>query len=444
MMHAPSCGLVSPEQKAAALQEALESQTFSRAEQLRNFLRLVCEMESAGRASDINEYMIGVEGLGRSQSFEPSTDGIVRSRAHALRQKLFEYYTKENPTAAVRIELPKGSYVPRFVPKEAAEPVPPPHPVEPEIVVAPPAPARRPSLPSRLRDIAIGCVLAASVLLALDFALHREKGRPGISPVLAEAWGPLARPDANALIVLERADHYLVRALPPGARVNGVVNADVPPEIRTQQERVRPIEPGMDLRLLGVSAYRNGQVLGLAAVLGVLNQAGASTQVLPDRAVPMVNLRSRNALLFGDPNLVDPISRLMRQGVYSIEFEKSLGDFVVRERAGSSGAPKTFAPRTDQGTDEYPGVLTVLPGDDPDGNKRTVIFAGGNSIGSQAAAEYFTSPRSLQELKDRFRRQHLSGFPRAYQVVVMGRSAGPSMLSFTYLAHHVLDKSTQQ
>jgi hypothetical protein len=72
-------------------------------------------MESSGRGNEITEYLIGVEGPGRSTDFVPATDGIVRSRAHALRQKLFEYYTKENPDAAVRIDIPKGSYVPRYM-----------------------------------------------------------------------------------------------------------------------------------------------------------------------------------------------------------------------------------------------------------------------------------------------------------------------------------------
>lgn len=293
--------------------------------------------------------------------------------------------------------------------------------------------------------MAIGCLLSACVLVALDQMVHREPASAKISPILAEAWGPLAKPDANALVVLERPDHYIIRALPSGATLNGVLNSELPPEVRAHHERESPPQPGSELRMLGVSSYRNGQVLGLAAVLRVLDQVGAASQVLPDRSVPIVSLRDRNALLFGDPNLVNAISRFMHRGAYSVEYDKGLGDFVVRERNTGAAPPQTFAPRTIPGTqDEYPGVLTVLPSDDPEGAKRVVIFAGGNSIGSQAAAEFFTSPKSLQGLKERFKQQNLKGFPRAYQVVVMGRSAGPAMLSFTYLAHRVLDSTPQQ
>jgi hypothetical protein len=39
----------------------------------------------------------------------------VRRRAYALRQKLDEVYAKELTAARIRIDVPKGSYVPRFI-----------------------------------------------------------------------------------------------------------------------------------------------------------------------------------------------------------------------------------------------------------------------------------------------------------------------------------------
>jgi hypothetical protein len=44
----------------------------------------------------------------------------VRQRAYALRQKLDSVYANELTDAKVRIEVPKGSYVPRFVQVEAS------------------------------------------------------------------------------------------------------------------------------------------------------------------------------------------------------------------------------------------------------------------------------------------------------------------------------------
>lgn len=103
-------------EKRAALEEVLRSATFLRASQVRNFLKYICEMEFAGRGETLHEYLIGVEALGRPTAYSTEDDSSVRRRAYALRQKLDEVYAKELRDARIRIDVPKGSYVPRFTP----------------------------------------------------------------------------------------------------------------------------------------------------------------------------------------------------------------------------------------------------------------------------------------------------------------------------------------
>jgi hypothetical protein len=103
-------------EKRAALEEVLQSATFVRASQVRNFLRYICEMELAGRAAALHEYLIGVEALGRPTAYSTEDDSSVRRRAYALRQKLEQVYARELADAPIRIDVPKGSYVPRFTP----------------------------------------------------------------------------------------------------------------------------------------------------------------------------------------------------------------------------------------------------------------------------------------------------------------------------------------
>ncbi len=115
----PSASLGGPREEALRL--ALASQTLARSEQLRSFLRYVCEREIAGRGQEITECLIGREVLGRPADYNPLDDATVRNRAHALRRKLEELYASEAPGAPLRIELPKGSYRPRFVPVPAGD-----------------------------------------------------------------------------------------------------------------------------------------------------------------------------------------------------------------------------------------------------------------------------------------------------------------------------------
>ena len=108
--------VIQDSEKRAALEQVLTSATFVRATQVRNFLRYICEMELAGRAEALHEYLIGVEALGRPTAYSTEDDSSVRRRAYALRQKLDEVYAKELTEARIRIDVPKGSYVPRFTP----------------------------------------------------------------------------------------------------------------------------------------------------------------------------------------------------------------------------------------------------------------------------------------------------------------------------------------
>jgi serine/threonine-protein kinase len=81
---------------------------------LSRFLRFVVERSVEGRPSEIKEYVIGVEVFDRGTSFDPRLDTVVRVEARRLRSKLREYYETEGRPDAVRIDVPKGSYVPVF------------------------------------------------------------------------------------------------------------------------------------------------------------------------------------------------------------------------------------------------------------------------------------------------------------------------------------------
>src|SRR3954465_9288203 len=102
---------VSDDEKRAALARVLDSRAFSRSEQLRAFLRYVCEAEFEGRAQQLNEYALGVSVLGRPADYSPAEDSCVRTRAYELRSKLRSYYESEATDDPIQIEIDKGAYV---------------------------------------------------------------------------------------------------------------------------------------------------------------------------------------------------------------------------------------------------------------------------------------------------------------------------------------------
>jgi hypothetical protein len=50
---------------------------------------------------------------------------------------------------------------------------------------------------------------------------------------------------------------------------------------------------------------------------------------------------------------------------------------------------------------------------------------------------------SVAQSHDRFRKAGINGFPRAYQVVIKGRTDNVLLLSFRYEAHRVLDRTVR-
>lgn len=83
-------------------------------EVLLHFLQFVVEETLAGRVLEIKEYTIGIHALGRPNNFNPQLDAIVRIHAGRLRRLLYQYYSGPGKNDPIRIEMPKGAYVPVF------------------------------------------------------------------------------------------------------------------------------------------------------------------------------------------------------------------------------------------------------------------------------------------------------------------------------------------
>jgi serine/threonine-protein kinase len=98
----------------AALQRILASPGFSRSERLCSFLKFVIERKLEGKLTDLKESVIGIEVFGREPGYDTHLDPVVRMEASKLRTRLSEYYAGPGAADAVRIEIPKGGYVPQW------------------------------------------------------------------------------------------------------------------------------------------------------------------------------------------------------------------------------------------------------------------------------------------------------------------------------------------
>jgi hypothetical protein len=97
-----------------SLDHVLANRKFRASPRLSSFLRFVVVTTVDGRGARLKGYTIGVEALGRGDSFNPQIDPIVRVEAARLRRALARYYAADGVLDPIVIELPLGGYVPLF------------------------------------------------------------------------------------------------------------------------------------------------------------------------------------------------------------------------------------------------------------------------------------------------------------------------------------------
>ena len=96
------------------MDRALSSPLFRKAERQSRFLRFVVDAALQSPKAAIKEFEIGMAVYDRRADYDPRTDPIVRVEAARLRARLREYYDT-TPPDVVRIDIPKGQYVPEFI-----------------------------------------------------------------------------------------------------------------------------------------------------------------------------------------------------------------------------------------------------------------------------------------------------------------------------------------
>jgi adenylate cyclase len=103
-----------PEARAvtAQLEKILASADFDASPRSRAFIRFIVDETLAGRQEALTQADIATRVFGRRDDFDPTVDPIVRIQAGRLRRSLERYYLLSGAGDTVRIELPRGTYVP--------------------------------------------------------------------------------------------------------------------------------------------------------------------------------------------------------------------------------------------------------------------------------------------------------------------------------------------
>lgn len=105
----------------SALRDILAQDDFKASGRLSAFLRFIVTETLEGRADRLKAFSIAVTVYGRDDTFDPQANSIVRVEATRLRRMLERYFREDGRESPIEIRIPKGRYVPEFVPRGAPD-----------------------------------------------------------------------------------------------------------------------------------------------------------------------------------------------------------------------------------------------------------------------------------------------------------------------------------
>lgn len=415
------------EAKLAALAAVEASSTFQRHEQLRAFLRFVCEYEMAGRGDQLHEYLIGVEVLGQKPGYSTTENSIVRNRAHSLRRKLGDYYATEGREARLRIDIPKGSYCPRYIEVAGSEP---------QAGIPPQIATLRQTYAKKLWLPILGALAIALLSFVIGYKWEHVRATPSIDPTIREAWGPLLNMTSHTILCIANAPELLVRSLPDGKTNYLRLPDDL--NLRTWYSERYPIKAGDNLYIVpNHNSPLWGDAAGAITVTRLLTRAGVDMEVLPERVQSAFALRNRNVVLVGRPENSPAADLFLKSLYFHMRYSSEIHDqeiYWADPRTGTSGELKR-KPET------VHGLISVINTTANDGTKtRLLIFSGENSAGTIAAAEYFSSAERMQDFLNRLHTDGINRFPRIYQIVISTEEHNYLPFNYVLEAYKVIER----
>jgi hypothetical protein len=415
-----------PEEKRRSLDEVLSSATLARSDRLKNLLRFLCESEIDGRSAELNEYEIGVQALGQPAGYSPAENSAVRSRVYELRHKLETFYSTEAPEAPLRIQLLKGTYVPKFVRRE--------HAVAPGLDGAAGAP--------RWRLWLVGGAAFLAGALLMFVVPYRWNAAPGAASVLAKAgagtpwtpeleavWSPFL--DSKVPVLVSFESRLFVRIGSVNVRdwtIDEMARVESSPKLMAIKELFHQPQLYENRNYADFGAVQAG--FEIARLLGTRNPRlllKASSEVGPGET-------QDNDVIFLSKPSTDPVLReLLARGPFVDERLR------VRNLNPKPGELAEYVSRPDPKDPDRSGerylLITMMPGLH---QKRLFLsLACFNSEDPWALAEYLTSPDHAREMYARMRLPN-GKMPEFYQVVVKAVFRAQIPIQIEYVTHRVL------
>lgn len=393
-----SYGELAEDPRWTLTQRVAASEAFRRSPRLRSFLLYVVEQSLEKPREELNEYQVGTHVFGRPESFNPAEESIVRSSARQLRVKLQEYFEGEGRNESLVVVIPKGTYVPEFVPRKEG--------------------GQRAELNQGNRGwrLAVAVLSVACALLGWT-ALRRERRGEAAAP---EGLVFAVFPPTQSKIDVVLCDSALVV-------VNGFRKEVVSLEEYTRRAEQEPVPlpagrpggatPGAFPGGRLITSFRDAAFVAGLEERGV--PAGYRFDARHSRLAQARDFRSGNHILLGS-TWSNPWTTLFDEGL-NFRFERDeAGHFGIRNRAPRAGeAPFYFisAERARNGV----SWARVSLGPNLSGSGKVLMISGLHTESSEGATESVLSEEFLRSVERAAGGSKLAGM-KSFELLVEVRA----------------------
>lgn len=393
------------------VEKLLAHPLFRHGKRLPMFLQHVTRLATLSPDDAPKERTLGIEIFGRRPDYDTNADPVVRVTATELRKKLAQYYHADGRDDLLEIELPPGSYLPRFrrtrdeVASDVA-PVQPPvvPPAEPAVEFRRPAPVSQLVEPHPTSDVSTGWRTVAIGLFGLlvvlagawAWSLHRKT-----SPASA-FWHALSGTSGNVTVVLP---------------VIGTASTNAPPPAEPTFHNIS-VAPNLSLEDTTIAARIAGQ----------LERNNLRYILTSSSETNLAQLRNGAAIFVG---ALDNEWTMRAGQEIPFHIERTPDHHTGRIIEGNSESPKqiwaididTPHRKIDQDYGIVARFRSRLTGEP------LIVVAGISSQGTQAAGELLTDPDALAGLLSRANgAENFEGVIKTE--AVDGRAGPPQIVAF--------------
>ena len=394
------------------------SPQLQKAPRLQALLLYVCECALRSPGRHIGEEQIGVAVFGRAAGYDTGVDPIVRVQVSQLRRKLEHHFLADGSAEPWVIDLPKGSYLPRFTPRAAAEAA-----VAEPAVVTPPR-----SRPRGLTWAALAILALLCAWLAVENARLRNVSEA--SAAVAPFWRQFGANGVPTQVVLSDTGLALLvealgRPIPLAEyrsasypwTLAGADGLDPKTRVLLQQASTKSLTSSPD-------------ATAAAAIAAVLRTGQAGPVTIGSARDVVLDLdRKENLVLFGHPRSNPWLELFDASLAFRYRFDEARKLALIDNLAPAAGEPATY---TVQWKSKGYCVVAYLP--KPRGEGNSLLVFGTESISVGAGGRWVTDAAAMAAFRERLGIARDGRMPH-FQALLETERAGPIATGVRLLAH---------